>query len=109
MAKGFLRSFARVATMGEALDVARDLLAALDGAATVMSLLVEPYYKEDGWIEVTPRFSDFDIEAVKARLAADWVEGGEGWIWNPEAHWNQGEGASFAVPKIVWALVETID
>jgi len=107
--QGFLRSFAKVATMAEALDVARDLLAALEGVATVKSLLVEPYYKEEGWIEVTPTFSDFDLEAVKARLATDWVEGGGDWIWNPEAHWNQGEGVSFAVPKIVWALVESTD
>ena len=108
MPKGYLRSFAKVATMTEALDAARELLAALDGVATVKSLLVEPYYKEEGWIEVSPTFSDFDLEAVKARLAETWVEGGECWIWNPEAHWNQGEGVSFAVPKIVWALVETI-
>ena len=109
MPQGFLRSFARVATMSDALDVARDLLAALDGVATVKSLLVEPYYKEEGWIEVTPTFSDLDLEAVKARLATDWVEGDGDWIWNPEAHWNRGEGVSFAVPNIVWALVESSD
>lgn len=104
-----MRSFAKVDTMEAALDVARDLLGALAGAATVKSLLVEPYYKEEGWIEITPTFSDFDPQAVMARLAEDWVEGGECFIWNPEAHWNQGEGAKFAVPHIVWALVETLD
>lgn len=109
MPGGYLRSFAKVATIPEALDVARDLLAVLDGAATVKSVLVAPYYKEEGWIEITPTFSDCDMEAVKARLAADWVEGGECWIWNPEAHWNQGEGAAFAVRHIVWAMVEATD
>ena len=109
MSKGYLRSFARVATMVEALDVARNLLALLDGAVTVERVLIQPYDKEEGWIEVTPNFSDFDIDAVKARLAQDWVESGECWVWNPEAHWNQGEGARFAVPKIVWALVEALD
>lgn len=109
MSKGYLRAFAKVATIVEALDVGRDLLAVLEGVATVKSLLVQPYDKEEGWIEVTPTFDDFNLEALKARLTEDWVEGGECWIWNPAAHWNQGEGVSFAVPKIVWALVESTD
>lgn len=109
MPKGYLRSFAKVATMVEALDVARDLLVALGDVATVERLLVAPYDKEEGWIEVTPSFSDIDIDAVRARLAEDWVESGECWVWNPEAHWNQGEGVACAVPNIVWALVEAID
>ena len=108
MPKGYLRSFAKVATLEEAHEAAEALLAVLGAVATVESLVVRPYDKEEGWIEVTPTFSDFDIEAVKARLARDWVEGGECWVWNPEAHWNQGEGVVFAVPGIVWALVETL-
>jgi hypothetical protein len=108
MPKGYLRSFAKVATLEEAQEIARALVTVLGDAATVESLLVRPYDKEEGWIEVTPTFCDFDIEAVKARLAENWVDGGECWVWNLEAHWNQGEGVRFAVPGIVWALVETI-
>ena len=108
MPQGFLRSFAKVATMAEALDVARDLLAILAPVATIKSLLVEPYYKEEGWIEITPTFSDFDPAAVKTLLAEDWDESGESFVWNPEAHWNQGEGTNFAVPRIVWALLEAV-
>lgn len=108
MPKGFLRSFAKVATLEEAHEVARMLVAVLGDTATVESLLVTPYHKEDGWIEVTPTFSEVDIEAVRARLAEDWVECGEGWVWNPEAHWNQGEGVACAVQGIVWALLEEL-
>ena len=109
MTTGFLRSFAKVATIEEALDVSRQLLGVLAGAATVKSLLVEPYYKEEGWIEITPTFSEFDPQAVMARLAEHWTPSGESFIWNPEAHWNHGEGTRFAVPGIVWAMVEILD
>ncbi|RYF89495.1 MAG: hypothetical protein EON95_18650 [Caulobacteraceae bacterium] len=109
MPAGYLRSFAKVATLDEALEVARSLLAVLAPVATIKSLLVEPYYKEEGWIEVTPTFSAVDLEAAKALLAEEWVESGGSFIWNAEAHWNQGEGAQFAVPGIVWALLESLD
>ena len=108
MPRGYLRSFAKVATLEEAHRAADALAAVLGDAATVESLLVRPYYKEEGWIEVSPTFSDFDLDAVKARLADGWVEGGECWIWNPEAHWNQGEGVACAVPGIVWILLEAL-
>ncbi|HYE44327.1 MAG TPA: hypothetical protein VEA44_00995 [Caulobacter sp.] len=42
-------------------------------------------------------------------LADGWVSSGDCWVWNPEAHWNQGKGVACAVPGIVWALVETLD
>lgn len=108
MPKGYLRSFAKVATIEEAHEIARTLLGVLGDAVIVESLLVQPYYKEEGWIEVTPSFSKVDIEGVRRRLADDWTRSGECWVWNPEAHWNQGEGAACAVPGIVWALLEEI-
>ncbi len=107
MGPGYLRSFAKVAGMAEAAAVAATLTALIAPVATISRLHIAPYYKEEGWIEITASFSRFDPQALMDRLADTWVPAGEAFVWNPEAHFNQGQGMIFGVPGIVWALVET--
>lgn len=109
----FLRVFVEVDAEGVAL-VARGLADVLAPWKPVAANVPLPYWKIDGWWEVTFDFmpgSAAMFDAIVAQVRDGWTHVG----WDRDvvdeersSVWNAGSGAHFLAPEVRWAELQLI-
>lgn len=107
----FLRVFVEVDGGGVA-SVGHCVADALAPWKPVPSAQPAPYWKIDGWWELTFDISPGSVttfDAIVAMAGGGWTPVG----WDPDAIgeerssvWNAGQGASFLAPEVRWAELQ---